>query len=86
MREGQRHNGLVGAFVFGTLDLTVYWPLMIAARFGWIRNRNRSKRSRFPEGSGGEGGGMAAGGVRAPLPTIPPSLHGSNARAFPPTD
>ena len=86
MREAQRRNGFTGVVVARTLDVTVYWPLFIAARLGWMRNRSRIKRRRFPEGSGGDDGGMDTGGVRAPLPTTPPTLSGSNARAFPPTD
>lgn len=70
-----------GGFVSRVLGIFVFGPLYVLAGLGLLRNRGRAS-----QGPGPLGDGPAHGNVGAPLPTIPPTLSGANARAFPPAE
>jgi len=78
MHESVRSAGIVGAFVSRLLGVFVFGPLYVLASLGLLRSRIRAGRSPGPFGDG-----PAHGTIGAALPTIPPSLSGANARAFP---
>ena len=71
----------IGAFVSRVLGVFVFGPLYVLAALGLLRSRSRASQDPRPLGDG-----PAHGNVGAPLPTIPPTLSGANARAFPPAE
>ena len=81
MNANIKSAGIVGAFVSRVLGIFVFGPLYVLASLGLLRNRERADRGPRPFGDG-----PAHGTVGAPLPTIPPTLSGANARAFPPAE